>query len=238
MRIALMTDFGTRDPYVAAMKGVIAGRTDAPIIDLTHEIAPFDAWEAAFFLRDAMPYWPGETIVAAVIDPGVGTARRMIAVASRGMTVFLAPDNGTLHFVGGAARSVENEALFLPHGSTTFHGRDRFAPVAAALANGLPFEELGPEVRDRVMLEYEPPSATRGTIVRIDRFGNAITDLVCGPASALRVGQHTIGRWSDTYSGDGAFLVKGSTGCVEISIAQASAASLLQLRRGERVEIV
>ena len=239
MRIALITDFGTRDPYVAAMKGVIAARTDAPIIDLTHEIAPFDAWEAAFFLRDVIAFWPAETIFVVVADPGVGTARRIIAIQSEGR-VFLAPDNGVLHFVSGAARSVEAETLFLPVGSTTFHGRDRFAPVAAALAQGLAFERLGPSVTDRVKLDYELPTPTRGTIIRVDRFGNLMTDIACGPASvgrAVKAGRHTISRWASTYEGEGPFLIRGSTGCIEISVAQASAATLLQLGRGERVEI-
>jgi len=239
MRIALLTDFGTRDPYVAAMKGVIAARTDAPVLDLTHEIAPFDAWEAAFFLRDVIAFWPSQTIFVAVVDPGVGTARRIIAIESEGR-IFLAPDNGVLHFVSGAVRSVEAETLFLPEGSTTFHGRDRFAPVAAALAQGLPFDRLGPSISDRVMLDYEPPGPTRGTIIRIDRFGNLITDIACGHGSAgraVKAGRHTIARWSPTYEGEGPFLIKGSTGCIEISVAQASAATLLQLGRGERVEI-
>src|SRR5882724_6227985 len=96
--ITLLTDFGTRDPYVAAMKGVIASRCDARIIDLTHEIEPFDVWEAAFFLRDVVAYWPSETIFVCVVDPGVGTSRKILAVESSGR-FFLAPDNGLLHFV-------------------------------------------------------------------------------------------------------------------------------------------
>ena len=105
--IALLTDFGTRDPYVAVMKGVIASRCQARIADLTHEIAPFDVWEAAFFLRDVVAYWPEGTLFVCVVDPGVGTARRIVAIESGGR-FFLAPDNGLLHFVaaglGGAAR--------------------------------------------------------------------------------------------------------------------------------------
>ena len=161
------------------MKGVIASRCQANIADLTHEIAPFDVWEAAFFLRDVVAYWPEETIFVCVVDPGVGTARRILAVESE-RRFFLAPDNGLLHFVGGLGDrvfSVTNESLFLPQGSNTFHGRDRFAPVAAAIANGKEIDELGPPVDDRVLLDYEP-----GTIVRIDRFGNCMTDIVPPPA--------------------------------------------------------
>jgi S-adenosylmethionine hydrolase len=219
------------------MKGVIASRTNAPIVDLTHDIAPFDAWEAAFFLRDVVRYWPAATIFAVVVDPGVGTSRRIIAVESDGK-IFLAPDNGVLHFVNGEARAVENSSMFLPDGSTTFHGRDRFAPVAAALANGTAIDSAGPLITRRVALDYEPPSANRGTIIRIDRFGNAITDLTAS-AGELRIADGTvIRRWSKTYEGDGPFLITGSTGCVEISLKQASAAALLQIRRGERVDII
>src|SRR5688572_15717975 len=212
--IALMTDFGTRDPYVAAMKGVIATRTEATVHDLTHEIAPFDVLEGAWFLRTVVAYWPEGTIFVCVVDPGVGTARKIVAAEVDGRT-FLAPDNGLLTFVvertagvppamaGHSARpaaattaerdarrgaggtpalraySIENEALFLPSTSTTFHGRDRFAPVAAAIANGLSIEALGPAF-GITRLPYEPPTygdVVRGTIVAIDRFGNAITDI-------------------------------------------------------------
>jgi S-adenosyl-L-methionine hydrolase (adenosine-forming) len=232
--IALLTDFGTRDPYVAVMNGVIASRCQARIADLTHEIAPFDVWEAAFFLRDVMAYWPEETIFVCVVDPGVGTARRILAVESE-RRFYLAPDNGLLTFVEGATHAITNESLFLPHGSSTFHGRDRFAPVAAAIANGTRIDELGPRVDDRVLLDYEP-----GMIVRIDRFGNCITDIVPPPVMpfAVVVRDLRIDNIRTTYGGDGAFAIVGSTGCIEISVASASAATLLQLSRGDRVTIV
>jgi S-adenosylmethionine hydrolase len=231
--IALLTDFGTRDPYVAAMKGVIVSRCQARIVDLSHEIGPFDVWEGAFFLRDVARYWPEGTVFVCVVDPGVGTARRIIAVESDGR-FFLAPDNGLLHFVDGDAYHVTNETLFLPNGSTTFHGRDRFAPVAAALANGSPIGELGPRIDDRMPLDYTP-----GCIIRIDRFGNCITDLVPPEEPfAVLVGDQRIDDIRTTYTGDGAFVIVGSTGCIEISVAGGSAASLLHLRRGDRITIV
>jgi len=215
------------------MKGVIASRCEAAIIDLTHDIAPFDIWEAAFFLRDVVRYWPAGTIFVCVVDPGVGTARRIVAVESD-ERLFLAPDNGLLHFVRGDAFDVTAESLFLADGSTTFHGRDRFAPVAAALANGKRIDDLGPQVGDRVPLDYTP-----GAIIRIDRFGNCITDLV-PPATpfAVAVKDWRIEHVRTTYTGDGGFLIIGSTGCIEISVANGSAASLLQLSRGDRVTIV
>jgi S-adenosylmethionine hydrolase len=242
-RVALITDFGTRDPYVGAMKGVIASRTEAPIVDCTHEIAPFDVWEAAFYIRAMARYWPDGTIFTVVVDPGVGTSRRIIAVDSAGQ-IFLAPDNGVLMFVIGIAHSVENESLFLPDGSTTFHGRDRFAPVAAALANGLSIEQLGPRAEDLVRLDYTAPAYDRrrveGTIVSIDRFGNLITDIERSriPFVAFAMQSPPITRVSTTYSGDGPFLIIGSTGCVEISIAGGSAAAALKLQRGDRVAVV
>jgi S-adenosylmethionine hydrolase len=233
MNITLLTDFGTRDPYVAAMKGVIASRCQARIVDLTHEIAPFDVWEAAFFLRDIIRCWPEGTIFVCVVDPEVGTARRIIAMESDGR-IFLAPDNGLLHFIEGDAYAVTNESLFLPHGSTTFHGRDRFAPVAAALANGRPIGQLGPRIDDRVALDYTP-----GCIIRVDRFGNCITDLVPPEGSfVVMAGGRRIDDLRTTYTGSSAFLIIGSTACIEISVANGSAASLLHLGRGDRVSIV
>ena len=247
--IALLTDFGTRDPYVAAMKGVLASRTSAVVQDLSHDIAPFDVLGAAWFLSTIVRYWPAGTIFVCVVDPGVGTARNIIAVESE-QRVFLAPDNGLLTFVPdvehAVAHAVTNESFFLPEGSNTFHGRDRFAPVAAAIANGTPLAQLGPRLDSIARLRYEPPSygeVVRGTIVAVDRFGNAITDVertkIPFSPFALRVREHVIDRVEANYgnAAPGAFLIVGSTGCVEISVANASAAERLQLRRLERVEL-
>lgn len=244
--IALLTDFGTRDPYVAAIKGVLASRTKTVVHDLSHEIAPFDVLGAAWFLSTVVRYWPAGTIFVCVVDPGVGTARRIVALECDGR-VFLAPDNGLLTFVGaGVAYAVTNEAFFLPEGSNTFHGRDRFAPVAAAIANGTALAELGPPLASIRRLRYEAPSygdVVRGTIVAVDRFGNAITDIERARISfepfVLRVRDHVIDRVELNYgnAAPGAFLIVGSTGCVEISVANASAAERLQLRRLEPVEV-
>jgi hypothetical protein len=276
--IALVTDFGTRDPYVAAMKGVIATRTSATIHDLTHEIAPFDVLEAAWFLKTVAPYWAEGTIFVCVVDPGVGTSRKIVAAEVDGR-MFLAPDNGLLTFVasrtagvppalaghrarpsgitagrdarrdaGGApavrAYSVEGRDLFLGSISATFHGRDRFAPVAAAIANGMPIDELGPAI-EITRLPYDPPTygqVVHGSIVAIDRFGNAITDIEAARLNRpfkLRVRNLFIDRIEETYAdaAPGPFLIVGSSGFVEISIANASAAERLQLRRLERIEL-
>jgi S-adenosylmethionine hydrolase len=247
MAIALLTDFGTRDPYVAAMKGVIVSRTSAALHDLTHEIAPFDVLGAAWFLSTVWRYWPAGTIFVCIVDPGVGTKRRILALEQEGR-IFLAPDNGLLTLVrdGGTIVAVENASLFLPDGSNTFHGRDRFAPVAAALANGTPLGELGPETATLHALPYERPSygaVVRGTVVAVDRFGNVITDVEVAriPFSpfALHVRDLTLDRLEENYgdAAPGPFLIVGSSGCIEISIANASAAERLHLRRLERVEL-
>lgn len=247
--IALLTDFGTRDPYVAAMKGVLVSRTAAPLHDLTHDIAPYDVLGAAWFLGTVVRYWPAGTLFVCVVDPGVGTSRRIVAVEEEGR-LFLAPDNGLLTFVRGQGRafSVENESLFLPVGSNTFHGRDRFAPVAAAIANGFPLEELGPRIEDLTTLSYTPPSyeeqLVRGTVVAVDRFGNVITDVDASriPFAPFALSAHDIhlDRLEQNYgnAAPGPFLIIGSTGCVEISIANASAAERLHLRRLQRVAII
>lgn len=230
------------------MKGVISARTAAPLHDLTHEIAPFDVLGAAWFVGMIVRYWPAGTIFVCVVDPGVGTMRSIVAVEEEGR-VFLAPDNGLLTFVakGGKAYAVENESLFLPDGSNTFHGRDRFAPVAAALANGTALETLGPPLERVRTLQYEPPvygETVRGTVVAVDRFGNVITDIEAAripfASFALRIRDLTLDRVELNYgdAAPGPFLIVGSTGCLEISIAKASAAERLQLRRLERVEVV
>lgn len=243
--IALLTDFGTRDPYVAAMKGVIAARTNAPIVDLTHEIAPFDVFEGAWFLRTIAPYWR-ESVFVCVVDPGVGTARKIVALEHDG-SVFLAPDNGLLTFVDGRAYSVEEASFFLPDGSRTFHGRDRFAPVAAAIANGVSLTELGPRLPRIERLHYEEPAfdgtCVRGSVVAVDRFGNLITDVEVARlpfhAFELRTGNVMIDRVESVYGGaePGAFLIEGSAGTVEISVANGSAAEHLQMRRLDRIEL-
>jgi hypothetical protein len=155
-RIALLTGFGKSDPYVGSMKGVIASRTSAPVFDLAHHIAPQDVFGAASFLRASERSWPEGTIFVGVVEPEAGAGRRILAV-TRGMKVFLAPDNGLLTFVadGATVRSVEDESWIVPNGRTTFHGRDRFAPLAAALANGLAVESLGPVVDNMVRLPPE-----------------------------------------------------------------------------------
>jgi hypothetical protein len=245
-RIALLTDFGTRDPYVAAVRGVLASRCDARVDDLTHEIGPFDVFEAAWFLNIAAKWWPAETIFVCVIDPGVGTPRRILA-AEHDSKFFLAPDNGLLTFIAPERIvSVENTSFFLETGASTFHGRDRFAPVAAAIANGTKLDELGPVIADAKRLDYTPPfyrdDRVTGSVVHIDRFGNVITDVertkIPFDRFALRVHYATIREIRTDYGGGHEpFLIVGSTGMVEISVGSGNAADMLHLHRGDQVEI-
>ena len=256
--IALLTDFGTRDPYVAEMKGVMLSHCDAALVDLTHEIAPFDIFEAAMFLRDSVPYFPTTpdrcTIFVAVVDPGVGSSRRILAAIAGGR-YFLAPDNGLIPLLlGGDAivHSVENETFFLPGGGSTFHGRDRIAPAAAALANKAALIDLGPEipVSSIVTLPYRPPVVgpehIEGTVVSIDRFGNLVTDIAAaavGNWSTLRltVNSLTIRGLARTYAerkgSEEPFVIVGSRGTLEISMSEQSAADNLQIARFDRVTV-
>lgn len=252
--IGLLTDFGQRDPYVAAMKLVIAERCDAEILDLGHEISPQGIEEAAFFLAFVLRSVSDarNLIVVAVVDPGVGSQRRILA-AHRGSLTLLAPDNGILSLVvggGWTVHSVENERFFLPHGSTTFHGRDRFAPVAAALADGIPLADLGPAISAESIrrIDYSPPKIgvdeVIGTVISIDRFGNVVTDFdpaVLGnprewalELDARRVILHA-SNYEEMSGRAEPFLIVGSLGTIEISVSGGSAAGLLQLERLSRV---
>lgn len=256
--IGLLTDFGTRDPYVAAMKGVLASRTTATVIDLSHEIAPFDVFEASMFLRFVLRQFDsgsaaGRVVVVAVVDPGVGSARRILCAEDDGR-MLLAPDNGLLSPLlgpGAEIRQVSNRALFLSDVSRTFHGRDIFAPVAAAIAEGLPLDKVGPRVDSGaiVRLPYSPPerdgARLTGTVIAIDRFGNVITDIewhdvVRRTPVRARVGGKEITLVRESYSGapEGTpFLICGSRDSIEISVANGSAAALLQIERLDRVTI-
>ena len=199
--LTLLTDFGHRDPYVGVMKGVILGiAADARIVDLTHEISPQDVAEANFALHGAWPYFPPETVHVVVVDPGVGSKRRILAARSHGMT-FLAPDNGALTGIlepAATIHEVADENLFRGgEVSNTFHGRDIFAPVAARLAAGLPIEQVGPAVTDPMTLERPAPQPTAdgglvGAVIHVDSFGNLISnirgkDVAALPSSARSV---------------------------------------------------
>ena len=187
--VTLTTDFGTSDAFVGVIKGVILGiAPDARIVDLTHEVPPQDVRAGAYLLRGAAPYFPPGTIHVAVVDPGVGTARRALVVAT-GRAFFVVPDNGLVSLVASRAEvrgmwDVSRSRHRLPTVSRTFHGRDVFAPIAAALARGVPPEALGTRLRTIERLTAprvrREPARTIGEIVWIDRFGNLITNVAAG----------------------------------------------------------
>jgi S-adenosyl-L-methionine hydrolase (adenosine-forming) len=264
--VTLTSDFGTDGAYVAAMKGVIAGiAPDARVVDVTHGVEPQDVMEAAWILRQSVPFFPAGAIHLAVVDPGVGTARR--AVACRiGEHFFVGPDNGLFSLLLGPdvlGPADPDELVVLdrptfwrtPSPCATFHGRDIFAPAAAHLANGCPLDEVGspvpPEslVRLRWVLPRADDQGVQGWIVHIDRFGNAITNI---PSDL--VDQHSAGRSIRCYAGstilegvrttyaevdEGESLVlTGSSGHLEVSIRGGDAAGLLSLSRGTAVHLV
>jgi len=250
--LTLLTDFGTADYYVAAVKGTVLRLAPGTVlVDVSHEVPPGDVETAAFLLAAAAPSFPADTVHLAVVDPGVGSERRILAVRTLAAW-FLAPDNGLLTpMLDGAlaVRSVERSDLFLPSPGQTFHGRDRFAPVAAALLRGEPGESLGPEIADPQRLSISPPrrSAGRlaGRIAHIDRYGNLISDIPTawlppGPCRAEAAG-HTATRRADHYAGipaGEAALLPGSLGTVEVSLNGEDLARRWGARRGDKIDIL
>lgn len=248
--ITLTTDFGVQDPYAAAMKGVIHRLCPkATIEDLTHAIAPQDVWEAAYYVAGAAPWFPRETIHIAVVDPGVGTERRPIVVRAGGQC-FIGPDNGIFsvllrEFPLENAHVIENPDFMLPDVSYTFHGRDIFAPAAARLANGANLQEAGRAAGELLALNIPEPSpqpggAIEGVIVRVDRFGNAISNIhrrlyAVDNVCTVRVGGAVIPEISRTYGDRRAgelLALFGSSGYLEIAVNQGSAADAFALHRG------
>ncbi|MBL8134534.1 MAG: SAM-dependent chlorinase/fluorinase [Anaerolineae bacterium] len=184
--IALLTDFGLRDSFVGVMKGVIARiASEANVIDISHAVPAQDVRAGALMLHAGYRYFPADAIFVAVVDPGVGGARRPIAVRA-GQQVFIAPDNGILSYVlqentGVESRLLDNPAFHLPQVSSTFHGRDIFAPAAAHLAAGTAFDALGSPLTHWHLLEVPVLSAEgdrlRGEVLHIDHFGNVVTSI-------------------------------------------------------------
>ncbi len=258
--MTLTTDFGMQDGNVAAMKGVVLGlNPDATIIDLSHDIPAQDIADAAYVLRRAYAYFPPGTIHVVVVDPGVGTDRRAIAVHSDS-ALFVAPDNGVLTYVlqdlelaGQQLRIVHltNADYWLTEVSDVFHGRDIFAPVAAHLSLGVPIDRLGPPITDPVTL---PPPRFRcepghiaGQIVHVDRFGNLLTNI---PGSALtnlgrpiatRIGTVEIVALSKTFGhgrpGEPIAYVD-SSGHLAIAVVNGSAQAELQCSVGQPVDVI
>jgi S-adenosylmethionine hydrolase len=248
--IALLSDFGTRDWFVASMKGVILSINPAAVIvDITHDIPPGDIAAAAFNLLACHSSFPVGTIFVGVVDPGVGSRRAALAVRAGGYA-FIGPDNGLFSLVIDnyykcEIRSIENRRCFQKEISSTFHGRDIFAPVGAYLSKGLAFGKLGPRLKTIAGLSM--PSAARaikkdivGSVIYIERFGNAVTNIPSSlaiQASRIRVKGHTIplcGCYSDVAKGK-PVAVAGSCGFVEISVNSGNAAKKMNLSIGDKV---
>ena len=240
--ITLTTDFGTADGYVGEMKGVLVSRAvDAQIVDVTHDILPQDIASARLTVARMWRRFPRGTVHLVVVDPGVGSTRAALAIESDDRFL-VGPDNGVLSpaLLIAGARAV---ALPVPSGAApTFHGRDVFAPAAAALATGARLHDLGVEVRDAVVQRTpEPtrlaPGVLSGEVIAVDRFGNAITNLVGAYGGTIAVGgvELPVRRvYADVEPG-GALAVVGSSGLIEIAVRNGDARSMLKLDRGARV---
>ncbi len=262
--ITLTTDFGTRDAYVGTMKGVILTiAPDVTLVDITHQIAPQDVRQGAFRFASSVQYFPSDTIHVVVVDPGVGSARRPIALRV-GETVFIGPDNGVLTPAVQACLAAQPEALllaihldrpefWLPAVSQTFHGRDIFAPCAAHLARGIPFESLGGPIDDWIRLASAAPTyRADGSIVAhvqdIDGFGNIILDVsdeILRGADRSHISITLGGRsvrgvrraYADVPPGELVALV-GSTGYLEVALREGNAARDCAIRTGDEALVV
>ena len=244
-----MTDFGTGDYYVGAMKGVILSiNPNVSLVDITHDIETQNIASAAFVLSACYRDFPPATIFVCVVDPGVGSDRRAIAVESNDHK-FVGPDNGLFSFILGPnvrVIAIENDQFFRQPISSTFHGRDIFAPVAAHLSRGIDLRELGHEIIDAVMLPNIRPKRTdentlEGSVIHIDHFGNIVTNITAemvSDAFQLEVDGRLIGDRREFYAGaepGKLFTVMGSAGFIEISINGSSAAEKLGVKTGAPV---
>ncbi len=239
--ISLLTDFGTADYYVGAVQGAILSvNPEVVIADITHEIPPQDVAAGAFTLFAAYKTFPAGTIHVAVVDPGVGSTRRAIIVSANEQ-FFVGPDNGLFTYIYDREASyrtvhVTADRFFRTEVSSTFHGRDIFAPVAAVLSKGIALEEFGAEINDAVRL---PSLETPLRIIHIDRFGNCVTNITRAD-EGLVINGRTISEFRQFY-GDGddesLFAIRGSAGFIEISVNGGSAAQVLGAKRGDQVSL-
>ncbi len=250
--VTLLTDFGTLDPYVGIMHGVILRiAPQSRLVDLTHRVAPQSVRGGALLLRNAVEYFPVGTVHLAVVDPGVGSARAPIAVATDAGWL-VGPDNGLL--AGAAevlgfreARRIENERLLLTPVSNTFHGRDVFAPIAGFLAGGGAFDEVGAPVDEILSLEpslvSDDGSVVTGEIVHVDHFGNLISNIPSKSieaATSIEIAGRTLTGLASSYASaaPGAVLaIVGSWGTLEVACNGGSAAETLGCGVGAPVSV-
>lgn len=261
--ITLTTDFGLQDPYVAIMKGVILGiAPHARIVDYTHGVEPGNIAQAAYLLRSGCNYFPSGTVHVVVVDPGVGSDRRAIALQTPKWT-FVGPDNGVLALAAQDARDTWNEQVRLieltndqfwrPSLSATFHGRDLFAPVAAHLTAGVAFASLGQPIDALLPAPIQTAQTIgdgvlRGQIVHIDRFGNCITNVTRDDLARYDIGEQLVAEiidqqiaglirtYADASPGRLTCLI-GSGGNLEIAVPNGSAAAMLGVGIGDRLRV-
>lgn len=239
--VTLTTDFGTADGYVGAMKGVIARLTpEAVVVDLAHDVPRHDIAHGAWVLATSAPEFPRGTIHIAVVDPGVGGARTPVVIEAGGH-VYVGPDNGLFAYVADrpdAVHAITSTAFRMPAPSETFHGRDVFAPAAAALARGLPPSAAGPMTCLTGALPWPARAAERGVIVHVDVYGNLISN-VPGPARPIRIAgrdARAVRTFEELADGElGCYL--GSAGTLEVAIREGSAAQVLGVGRGTSIEV-
>jgi len=260
--VALLTDFGGQDHYAGAVRGaVLAACPEATLVDIAHDLPAHDVTAAAFELAACYRTFPPGTVFLAVVDPGVGSRRRALALEAGGYR-FVGPDNGILgevlaDYPGAPLHEITNAGLFRHGVSVTFHARDVFAPVAAYLAKGLPLADVGPPAADPVRLPESLPRLVgarewEAEVVHVDRFGNLITSLtsaelavvleaVAGDTNALVVVvAEVVMPWARTYcdvtEGEACALI-GSSGRLEVAVNQGSAARVLGAARGTPVRL-
>ena len=258
--VTFTTDFGLNDPFVGVMHGVVLNIHPTTIVDVCHAVASYDILDGAWTIAQAYRFFPSGTVHVVVVDPGVGSRRRPIIAETKDY-IFVAPDNGVLSLVEArepkfVVRHITVERYFLQPVSQTFHGRDIFAPVAGWLSKGVAPSEFGPETSDYIRLplpqvEHIGQNSLRGVVLKVDKFGNLITNigesdapaLFCGtgPEASILIAGLTITRTYRSYAqgeGDELFAIVGSSGYLEIAANQASAAEKLAAGPGTPVGIV
>ncbi len=252
--ITLTTDFCTKDGYVGAVKGVIKRiNPEVEVVDITHQIEPFDVLGAAFVLNNFFRYFPKDTIHVVVVDPGVGSSRQPLLIKSEDF-FFVGPDNGVFSFVYQNERITEiillsNKKYFLAELSSTFHARDIFAPVAAYLSLGVDEKEFGQDAKECFKLVIPEPKSTKktisGEVIHIDAFGNLVTNIRAEflhnkNVAGIVVGKRQIKRIVQSYfeipEKEAGALV-GSSGYLEIAANQRSAQKILKSKIGTGVRV-
>jgi S-adenosylmethionine hydrolase len=250
--LTLTTDFGLSDHYVGSMKGVILGICPrVQIVDISHQVSPFSIAEGAFLIAQAYRYFPRGTVHVVVIDPGVGSARRPIVMEAAGQ-FFVAPDNGVLAMIFARekhkVRVISNARYFRKPVSQTFHGRDIFAPAAAHIAAGILTAKMGKTIADYLRPPFEKPRQAgertwTGEILTVDRFGNVVTNFHVDDFPTfeeLAIGRAKVRRLVRSYAEANAaelVAIMGSSGYLEVSLKQDSAAKKIGCRAGGACQI-